>query len=78
MIIDSSIAYLNLEATIRKRGYSMTTTTLLRESLRRGALALFLGADLPQTVTGLPSRADLPRGLAQPAHVVKVSGKRGL
>jgi|GEM_PF-3649951 len=26
---------------------------------------LFLGADLPQTVTGLPSRADLARGLAQ-------------
>ena len=50
----------------------------LREALAHGALALFLGADLPQTVAGLPSRADLPRGLAQPAHVVKVSGKRGL
>jgi hypothetical protein len=33
----------------------------LTEALERGALALFIGADLPRQVTGLPSRADLPR-----------------
>lgn len=35
------------------------------ESLKRGDLALFIGADLPREVTGLPSRADLARELAQ-------------
>jgi len=43
----------------------MTTTTPLHESLERGALALFLGADLPHTITSLPSRAELARGLAE-------------
>lgn len=38
---------------------------LLVEALEHGALVLFLGADLPQTVIGLPSRADLMRGLAE-------------
>ena len=37
----------------------------LLEAVERDSLALFLGADLPQTVTGLPSRAELARGLAQ-------------
>ena len=41
------------------------TTTPLHESLQRDALTLFLGADLPRAVTGLPSRADLARGLAE-------------
>ena len=33
--------------------------------LERGTLALFIGADLPREVTGLPSRADLARELAR-------------
>ncbi|MGD8791041.1 MAG: SIR2 family protein [Anaerolineae bacterium] len=37
----------------------------LAEALQRGNLALFLGADLPQAVTGLPSRADMAAGLTQ-------------
>lgn len=37
----------------------------LLEAVDHGALTLFLGADLPQTITGLPSRVDLARGLAQ-------------
>jgi len=36
----------------------------LAEALERRTLALFIGADLPQAVTGLPSRADLARALA--------------
>lgn len=36
----------------------------LRDRLARGQLALFLGADLPRAVTGLPARAELARGLA--------------
>jgi hypothetical protein len=35
------------------------------EQLQHGQLALFIGADLPREVTGLPSRADLARGLAR-------------
>jgi hypothetical protein len=37
----------------------------LSESLRRNTLALFIGADLPGHVTGLPSRSDLARELAR-------------
>jgi len=37
----------------------------LAEALRRRTLALFIGADLPCEVTGLPSRADLARELAR-------------
>ncbi len=37
----------------------------LLEHLERKQLALFIGADLPLDVTGLPSRADLARDLAQ-------------
>lgn len=37
----------------------------LGEALQRGNLALFLGADLPRELTGLPGRADLAAGLAQ-------------
>jgi hypothetical protein len=36
----------------------------LTEALERGAMALFIGADLPREVTGLPPRADLARELA--------------
>ena len=36
----------------------------LCEQLTQQRLAIFVGADLPQSVTGLPSRADLARGLA--------------
>jgi hypothetical protein len=37
----------------------------LVEALQRGRLALFVGADLPQAATGLPSRADLAAELAE-------------
>jgi len=37
----------------------------LRDALIRRTLALFIGADLPRAVTGLPSRADLARELAR-------------
>jgi hypothetical protein len=37
----------------------------LQEQLERGQLILFIGADLPQEITGLPSREDLARELAQ-------------
>ncbi len=37
----------------------------LAEALQRRTLALFLGADLPRQVTGLPCRADLARELAR-------------
>lgn len=43
----------------------MTHIPQLVEALQRGNLALFVGADLPQALTGLPSRADLAAGLAQ-------------
>jgi hypothetical protein len=36
-----------------------------QEALLRGQLVLFIGADFPQAVTGLPSRADLAQALAQ-------------
>jgi SIR2-like domain/TIR domain len=37
----------------------------LTSHLAAGRLALFLGADLPAALTGLPARADLARGLAE-------------
>src|SRR5689334_14118670 len=37
----------------------------ITDHLANARLALFLGADLPQTLTGLPSRSDLARGLAR-------------
>jgi hypothetical protein len=37
----------------------------LAEHLANARLALFLGGDLPQALTGLPSRSDLARGLAR-------------
>jgi hypothetical protein len=37
----------------------------LNEALTRRNLALFIGADLPRKITGLPSRADLARELAR-------------
>ncbi len=36
----------------------------LLEQLNRGQLSLFIGADLPTEITGLPSRTDLARDLA--------------
>ncbi len=36
----------------------------LVEYVAQGRLALFVGGDVPQSVTGVPSRADLARGLA--------------
>jgi len=36
----------------------------LRDALARGSLALFWGGDLPQALTGLPSRQDLAQRLA--------------
>jgi hypothetical protein len=45
----------------------MATTDVpqLAEALRRRTLALFVGADLPGEVTGLPARAELARELAR-------------
>lgn len=40
------------------------TLRLLLDEARRGGLTLWLGADLPAMLTGLPSRQDLARGLA--------------
>ena len=37
----------------------------LVDALERGELALFIGADLPQELTGLPSRTDLATDLAK-------------
>lgn len=37
----------------------------LKEALDRRSLVLFIGADLPREITGVPSRADLARDLAQ-------------
>jgi hypothetical protein len=37
----------------------------LSAAFQRGTLVLLLGADLPAALTGLPSRADLARGLAE-------------
>ena len=37
----------------------------LEEARQNQTLALFIGADLPVSVTGLPSRADLARELAR-------------
>ncbi len=42
----------------------------LREALDRRSLALFIGADLPAAVTGLPARTDLARDLARRHKVV--------
>ena len=42
-----------------------TTRPELEDALKSHTLALFLGADLPRDVTGLPSRADLARDLAR-------------
>lgn len=40
------------------------TVLLLTEALQRHTLTLFLGADLPRALTGVPSRAELARALA--------------
>jgi len=37
----------------------------LNDALNRRSLSLFIGADLPRDITGLPSRADLARDLAR-------------
>jgi hypothetical protein len=43
----------------------MNVITAIQDHLARSRLVLFLGADLPAALTGLPSRADLAAGLAQ-------------
>ena len=43
----------------------MDTSTDIAQQLQQRRLALFIGADLPRDVTGLPSRADLARELAR-------------
>ena len=51
-----------------KRGTSPLASAAvpeLADAMARRTLALFIGADLPRTVTGLPSRADLARELAR-------------
>jgi hypothetical protein len=44
---------------------SQSSRQHLIEQLERGSLALFVGADLPSAITGLPSRADLAAELSQ-------------
>lgn len=44
---------------------SLDVKTPLKEALERRQLALFIGADFPQALTGLSSRADLAQALAQ-------------
>lgn len=68
----TEIAALMTEVTSLKpaplAGQSETTpqiVTALGEALTRRTLTLFIGADLPPAVTGLPSRADLARHLAR-------------
>ncbi len=51
----------------------MTDHPHLTQALAEHSLTLFLGADLPQPVTGLPSRADLARGLAQRHNVAQAA-----
>lgn len=46
-------------------GLDKQDLTALKEALERRSLALFIGADLPQPVTGLPSQAELARELAR-------------
>ncbi len=43
----------------------MNHVSQLVEALQRGNLALFIGGDLPQELTGLPGRADLAAALAK-------------
>ena len=43
----------------------------LLNNLKQGKGALFLGTDLPREVTGLPSRADLARDMAQYYHLAE-------
>lgn len=38
--------------------------SLLHDALHRRTIALFIGADLPQAITGVPSRAELARWMA--------------
>jgi hypothetical protein len=50
----------------------MTSNPQLVEALKNRTLILFVGTDLPETITGLPSRAELARGLAE-RHRLDVS-----
>jgi len=43
----------------------VSDTAELTEALQHRTLSLFIGADLPRSVTGLPSRTDLARDLAR-------------
>lgn len=57
-----------VQLTDGEENLALTSPTLdlrLQDALRSRSLALFLGADLPEAVTGLPSRVDLARSLAQ-------------
>lgn len=55
------------DATVATSGSQISRQDLasLKEALESGTLALFIGADLPREITGLPSRADLARTLAR-------------
>lgn len=52
----------------------MDTITDLAEQLQQRRPALFIGADLPGDVTGLPSRADLARELARRKGLARQDG----
>ncbi len=45
-------------------GLELVVLRLLADEARRGRLALFVGSDLPRTLTGLPSAPELARALA--------------
>jgi len=62
---DDDTLFLELVGAIGALGDPATTLGALRESLRRGKLAPFLGPDCPPALTGLPDRATLARELAR-------------
>jgi len=53
------------EPTVRHSTSAATPHPELNDALTRRTLALFIGADLPREVTGLPARSDLARELAR-------------
>lgn len=56
-----------ISALVRRRCNSKVTNQIpqLVDARQKQALVFFIGADLPQSITGLPSRSDLARELAR-------------
>jgi len=67
------------EPTVRLSTSAATLHPELNDALTRRTLALFIGADLPYKVTGLPSRADLARrkGLDESLSLAEVAQRVG-